>query len=108
MSEVRGRFCSDRRLSVGSSGFASTLAMKMAATDVMVIPRARYVRRTCRHRRPRGSKKTGEVEAGFSGTTGIYFQQREDVFVAGHSFDVYNGARVDSQARGCRALEVGC
>ena len=41
MSEVRGRFWSDRRLSVGSSGFASTLAMKIAVTAVIVIPSAR-------------------------------------------------------------------
>src|SRR2546421_12677533 len=71
--------------------------MKIAVTPVITTARARYVRRTCLHRRPRGSKKTGELEADFSGTTGIYFQQPGRCFCCGILLDVYSGARVDSQ-----------
>src|SRR6185436_7630109 len=53
-SAVRGRYC-DLRFGVGSHGLASTLEMKIAATTVAAMPIARYVRRTCFQRRPRGS-----------------------------------------------------
>ena len=57
-STARGcglRLCSGRKLNGGRNGFASTLAMKIAVMTVANTPSAKYVRRTCRQRRPRGS-----------------------------------------------------
>src|SRR5712692_11248765 len=50
-----GRFGSGRRLNFGSKGLDNTLAMKTDARAVTITPSTRYVRRTRRHRRPRGS-----------------------------------------------------
>src|SRR6266850_1768635 len=54
-SAVWGKFATGRRLKLGSTGLASTLAIKIAATLVSRIANANHVRRTRRQRRPAGS-----------------------------------------------------
>src|SRR5262249_3206084 len=106
----RGRYC-DLKLGVFRNGAESTLEIKIAATIVTAIPIARYVRRTCLQRRPRGSKKTGEPEAIFSDTKPVAGNRKEcsllrDLLlmsITGHGLIVkrnkHSSPLVDSAAR---------
>src|SRR6185369_3969962 len=58
-----GRFGIGLRLSLGNTGFAKTLTIKMIASAVAITDKANHIRRTRRQRRPSGSWKTGESGA---------------------------------------------